>query len=69
MAKGKEVTGRNNNFSAGQGREVLEKTVGAMGIGPGIKDPETGTTWVDLSDPKHPFNQPMFPDWKKNGSK
>lgn len=58
------------DFSEGTGREVLEETTSAMGLGrDAIKDPETGTTWVDLSDPKHPFNQPMFPDWKKNGSK
>jgi hypothetical protein len=59
-----------NNKDFTNGREKLESTVRAMGLGKdAVKDPFTGTTHVDLSDPKHPFNQPMFPDWKKDGDK
>ena len=58
------------DFTEGTGREVLEETVGAMGLGSSaVKDPFTGTTHVDLSDESHPFHQPMFPDWKKDGDK
>ena len=65
----------NGDFSEGAtpktSRDVLENTVGAMGLGSSsVKDPFTGTIHVDLSDPNHPFHQPMFPDWnKKDGNK
>lgn len=60
-----------NNKDFSEGREALEKSIQAMGLGANaVKDPFTGTTHVDLSDPKHPFHQPMFPDWdKKDGDK
>lgn len=52
----------NKDFSEGQGREVLEKTAQAIGIGPGIKDPETGITHVDMPE-DHPFWKPMSWHW------
>lgn len=57
----------NKDFSEGQGREALEKNIQDMGLGASaVKDPFTGTTHVDLSDPGHKFWQPMFPDKKKD---
>lgn len=60
-----------NNEDFTNGQEKLDATVRGMGLGRDmIKDPDTGTVYVDLSDPKHPFHQPMFPDWdKKDGDK
>ena len=67
--------GRNNkDFLAGNGespkesatQEKLMKTMGQMGLSKGIKNnPKTGIPTLDLSDPNHPFNQPMFSDWNK----
>lgn len=57
----------NKDFSEGQGREKLESTIQAMGLGKdAVKDPFTGTTHVDLSDPNHSFWKPMWSDDKKD---